>query len=192
LPKVVVLEGPGAGAEYSIEKAAILGRLETNDIPIKDAKASREHAKIFQQGTEYAIVDLNSSNGTFVNGQKITKRALRAGDEIAIGVVKLRFEWPEADRARAQAPKRKTLDEALQSAEKRAAAPPPAAAAPAGAGDIRLKGHQPLQFSRVKPGRTLLGFDISQLGGDARLLLVIVLLAAFAGFIYLGYMLASR
>lgn len=188
-----MLEGPGAGAEYSIEKAAILGRLETNDVPIKDAKASREHAKIFQQGSEYAIVDLNSSNGTFVNGQKITKRALKAGDEIAIGVVKLRFEWPEAERAPAQAPKRKTLDEALQAAEKRAAAPEPAAAAaPAGAGDIRLKGHQPLQFSRVKPGRTLLGFDVSQLGGDARLLLVILLLAAFAGFIYLGYMLASR
>lgn len=186
-----MFEGPGAGTEYSIEKAAILGRLETNDVPIKDAKASREHAKIFQQGSEYVIVDLNSSNGTFVNGQKITKRALKAGDEIAIGVVKLRFEWPEAERAPAQAPKRKTLDEALQAAGKRAPEPA-AAAAPAGAGDIRLKGHQPLQFSRVKPGRTLLGFDVSQLGGDARLLLAILLLAAFAGFIYLGYMLASR
>jgi len=188
------VEGPGSGTEYKVEKAAILGRLDTNDVPIRDAKASREHAKIFQQGAEYAIVDLNSSNGTFVNGQKITKRALKAGDEIVIGVVKLRFDWPETEHGKPAAPKRKSLDEAIQAAEKKPATATASAAVATGGGvgDIRLKNHQPLQYGRVRPGKTLLGFDISQLGGDTRFLLMIVLLLFFAACIYVGFMVASK
>ena len=91
MPKVIIKQGPGTGNEYTIEQAVILGRLDTNDIPVHDAKASREHAKIYRQGEQYAIVDLNSSNGTFVNGEKITKRILKNGDEISIGTVRLVF-----------------------------------------------------------------------------------------------------
>ncbi|MHC4342635.1 MAG: FHA domain-containing protein, partial [Planctomycetota bacterium] len=63
MPKVVITEGPGSGKFYDIEHAVILGRLDTNDIPVQDKKASREHAKIYRQGQQFAIVDLNSSNG---------------------------------------------------------------------------------------------------------------------------------
>ena len=85
-------EGPDAGREYTIEQAAILGRLNSNDIPIQDANASREHAKIYKQGNRFAIVDLNSTNGTMVNGQRVTKRVLKEGDVIGIGVVHMRYE----------------------------------------------------------------------------------------------------
>ena len=83
MAKVVITEGPGSGTEYEIERAAILGRLDTNDIPVRDKKASREHAKIYQQGQQFAIVDLNSSNGTWI---KIWERSkLHDNDFIFMG-----------------------------------------------------------------------------------------------------------
>ena len=69
MPKVTITQGPDSGKSYDIERAAILGRLESNDIPVHDKKASREHAKIYRQGQTVAIVDLNSSNGTYVDGR---------------------------------------------------------------------------------------------------------------------------
>ena len=196
MPKVVVTEGPNQGAEFDIGKAVILGRLETNDVPIQDGKASREHAKIFQQGGDFAIVDLNSSNGTFVNGQKITKRVLKPGDEIGIGLVRLRFDLAPDEKKRADAPRRKSLDEAFESASQAKEAPgragATAAAAAGGAGDIRFKNHQPLQFRRVKAGKSFLGFDLSQLGGDAKLLLTLLLVGFLALCIYLGFTITGK
>ncbi|MFQ5845260.1 MAG: FHA domain-containing protein, partial [Planctomycetota bacterium] len=114
MAKIVITDGPGTGEEYGIDRAAILGRLPSNDIPLRDKKSSREHAKIYRQGKDFAIVDLNSSNGTFVNGRKVTKRILRDGDEISIGAVSMRYEI-EAPEAPAQA-QRRSLDEAFEAA----------------------------------------------------------------------------
>ncbi|MGQ0612854.1 MAG: FHA domain-containing protein [Planctomycetaceae bacterium] len=194
MPKLIVTEGPNTGAEFNVGKAVILGRLETNDVPIQDGKASREHAKIFQQGSDYAIVDLNSSNGTFVNGQKITKRVLKPGDEIAIGLVQLRFDLAMDEKKRADAPKRKSLDEAFESGAKPKDAPGGAGAAtPSGApGDVKFRNHQPLQFRKVKPGRSLLGFDLSQMGDDAKLILTLILIGFLALCIYLGFQVTGK
>jgi pSer/pThr/pTyr-binding forkhead associated (FHA) protein len=186
LPKVVIIEGPGTGTEFELEQAAILGRLDTNDIPVADRKASREHAKIYKQGRQFAIVDLNSSNGTYVNDEPITKRILKTGDEIGIGTVRLRFVDPEGEAARKEAlVRRPTLDEDFAT---KAATESPKKDGPS---EIVLKSHQPLQFSRVRPGRPLLGFDLEQLSDTGRLIVWIVLLAFFAGLIYLGYALVA-
>jgi pSer/pThr/pTyr-binding forkhead associated (FHA) protein len=182
LPKVVIVEGPGTGTEFELEDAAILGRLDSNDIPVQDRKASREHAKIYKQGRQFAIVDLNSSNGTYVNDEQITKRMLKTGDEIGIGTVRLRFEDPEGEAARKEAlVRRPTLDEDFAN---RAATESPRKD---GVSEIVLKGHQPLQFSRVRAGKPLLGFDLDQLSDTGRMVVWIVLLAFFAGLIYLSY-----
>lgn len=188
MAKVIITEGPDKGREYEFAQAAILGRLDSNDVPIRDGKASREHAKIYQQGQQYAIVDLNSSNGTFVNGQKITKRVLEPGDEVSIGMVRLRFEDPEAEerKAAAAAPKRKSLDDSFGSAKREAA--PAVAGGPAA---IDMRGHKPIQYSRVKPGTPLLGIDLEQMSGTGRLVVTLLLIAVFAGLVYLGYVLAS-
>lgn len=165
----------------------ILGRLDSNDIPIHDKKASREHAKIYQQGQQYAIVDLNSSNGTFVNGDKITKRILEEGDEIEIGTVSLRFEDPEAVAAKqAAVQKRRSLADDFGSSK-----PAAATAASSKPADIVLRSHQPLQFRRVKAGRTLLGFDLDQVSDSGRLVIYLVLIAVFAVLIYLSYVLVA-
>jgi pSer/pThr/pTyr-binding forkhead associated (FHA) protein len=188
LPKVSIKAGPDSGKVYEVAQAAILGRLDTNDIPVKDGKASREHAKIYKQGEQFAIVDLNSSNGTFVNGEKITKRILKNGDEIAIGTVRLVFELPEPEEKKA--PARKGLDDAFDTAKKDGGRPA-AAAAGGKASDIVLKSHQPIQVHRIKAGSPLLGIDLDQLSEMGRVVVYVGLVAAFGGLMYLVYMLVT-
>ena len=65
----------------------VLGRKPDQDIVIIDKSASREHAEIFFHGGQLIIYDLKSTNGTFVNRERLTKpRVLRPGDQIRIGL----------------------------------------------------------------------------------------------------------
>ena len=183
----MIVAGPGKGTEFVLERAAILGRLDTNDIPVRDKKASREHAKIYLQGQKYAIVDLNSSNGTFVNGAQVTKQLLEDGDEIEIGTVRMRFDNPEAAVAAAAPLKgRRSLDDDFpkpKAREKGGGASKP--------GDVVMKSHEPLQYSRVKPGRSLIGFDLDQVSDAGRTLIYLTAIALFAGLIYISYTLMA-
>ena len=63
----------------------IIGRDSGNDVQIDNVAVSREHAKIIRGPNYYLIEDLNSTNGTFVNGKKINKKFLKEDDEISIG-----------------------------------------------------------------------------------------------------------
>jgi len=63
----------------------IIGRDSGNDIQIDNIAVSREHARIIRGPNYYLIEDLNSTNGTFVNGKKINKKFLQEVDEISIG-----------------------------------------------------------------------------------------------------------
>ena len=63
----------------------IIGRDLGNDVQIDNIAVSREHAKIIRGPNYYLIEDLNSTNGTFVNGKKINKKYLMENDEISIG-----------------------------------------------------------------------------------------------------------
>jgi len=187
LAKIVIVEGPDAGKEFTVEQAAILGRLDTNDIPVRDTKASREHAKIYRQGAKYAVVDLNSSNGTFVNGSKVTKHQLEPGDEIQIGVVVLRFEDPESEAENAAASsQRQSLDDAFAGRSAESTGTAAAAAAGSKPADVVLAGHKPIQYRRVKPGRTL-GIDFDQMSDTARFFMYIGLILVFAVVIWLAY-----
>ena len=63
----------------------IIGRDSENEVQIDNVAVSREHAKIIKDSNSYYIQDLNSTNGTFVNGKKINKKFLKKDDEISIG-----------------------------------------------------------------------------------------------------------
>ena len=63
----------------------IIGRDSGNDIQIDNVAVSREHARIIRGPNYYLIEDLNSTNGTFVNGKMINKKFLKKDDEILIG-----------------------------------------------------------------------------------------------------------
>jgi ABC-type multidrug transport system ATPase subunit/pSer/pThr/pTyr-binding forkhead associated (FHA) protein len=76
----------------SLSTRTRLGRDSTNNVPIDDLSVSRNHAEITQnQSGGFDLVDLGSSSGTYINGQRIKRRTLQIGDVIAIGSFTTRF-----------------------------------------------------------------------------------------------------
>lgn len=79
-------------SEFAIEKQRMtVGRKTDNDIHIDNIAVSGRHAEVVRLIDQYYIQDLNSTNGTFINGQRITKRVLMDGDVALIGKHELRF-----------------------------------------------------------------------------------------------------
>jgi pSer/pThr/pTyr-binding forkhead associated (FHA) protein len=79
--------------EYELDKEVItIGRKSDNDIHIDNLAISGNHAKILTILNDSFIEDLDSTNGTYVNGEKITKRALQTGESIVIGKHELKYE----------------------------------------------------------------------------------------------------
>ncbi len=73
-------------------RVTTIGRHPNNDISLLMESVSRFHAKIEQCGSKWIITDLNSSNGTFINGERIaTPRALSEGDVITVWASRLRL-----------------------------------------------------------------------------------------------------
>ncbi|MFO7322082.1 MAG: FHA domain-containing protein [Chloroflexota bacterium] len=85
--RLVVRRGPQPNQVYELNKDIItLGRDITNDITINDPEVSRHHMRLTRGAGGYTIEDLGSTNGTFVNGQRLTgARPLRVGDMIGLG-----------------------------------------------------------------------------------------------------------
>src|SRR5207237_5592145 len=78
--------GPGRGARHKIEKKSLfLGRDDDCDIRIDDVSASRRHAEIRPGLSSNYVIDLKSTNGTFVNDKKISVHKLNDGDYVRIG-----------------------------------------------------------------------------------------------------------
>lgn len=69
-----------------------IGRLSDCTLVLEDSNVSRRHAEIRPQGTGFKVIDLGSTNGTLINGERIAERQLRDGDVIEFGAVKIRFE----------------------------------------------------------------------------------------------------
>jgi hypothetical protein len=85
--RLVVRRGPQPNQTFDLTKEQItLGRDITNDIVINDPEVSRHHLRLSRGPEGYTLEDLGSTNGTFVNGQRLTSpRPLRPGDAIGLG-----------------------------------------------------------------------------------------------------------
>ena len=70
----------------------LIGRHSFNDVCLRDSSVSRHHAILVPDGGAWVIVDLNSTNGTRVNGQLVRQRILANGDEIGVGLFVLSYE----------------------------------------------------------------------------------------------------
>jgi pSer/pThr/pTyr-binding forkhead associated (FHA) protein len=83
--------------EYSFDKGGItIGRNEENSVVIDNLAVSGFHARIDKAGSEYILTDLQSTNGTFVNDQKVTSHKLGDGDNILVGKHVILFVDTEA------------------------------------------------------------------------------------------------
>jgi predicted component of type VI protein secretion system len=85
--RFVMRSGPTVGKEFPLEAQEIsIGRDSTNTVAISDAEVSRRHARMEFRGSAYAIQDLGSTNGTFVNGARVSgMQQLNPGDVVSFG-----------------------------------------------------------------------------------------------------------
>jgi len=98
--QLVMKSGPTPGKVFDLAKdELVIGRDTGSDITISDAEVSRKHARIYAQGGTYVIEDLGSTNGTFVNGQRLMgPHALKSNELIMFGEnVGLVFEASAVD-----------------------------------------------------------------------------------------------
>lgn len=94
-PCLVVVEGASIGLEVLLDKPEmIVGRTDDADVPVDDKLVSRDHAKVIAgPGDQYFLLDNDSTNGTFINNQQISRAPLREGDKVRVGSTVLRFSF---------------------------------------------------------------------------------------------------
>ena len=94
MPKLTLVLDRKPVQVYELDQPIIrIGRGETSDVLIDNVSVSRRHAELREEGGAWLLRDLGSSNGTFLNGQRVTAELpLRPGDEIPFGKFSLLFE----------------------------------------------------------------------------------------------------
>ncbi|HWC64878.1 MAG TPA: sigma 54-interacting transcriptional regulator, partial [Thermoanaerobaculia bacterium] len=96
-PRLMALSGPLRGSSFPLtEPETSIGRDPESTIALADASVSRRHAVVRGSGASPTLADLDSLNGTFVNGVPVRERVLESGDEVKIGS-SLFFFWTEED-----------------------------------------------------------------------------------------------
>ncbi len=106
MAKLVILSQglTGRSHELKVDKTTI-GRVDDNTFPIAESSVSSHHCEILLRGSDVVVNDLNSTNGTFINGDKITGEAvLKPGQVLRLGQVEMRLEVEGAAPAPAPIP----------------------------------------------------------------------------------------
>lgn len=132
----VMRSGPTPGVTFPLEGEQLtIGRDSNNGVAINDAEVSRKHARMMFQGGKYVLEDLGSTNGTFVNGQRLAGPVvLKPGDVVSLGEqIVLMYDAIASDPGATVAVSRKAAQQMVQqapaySAPAPAYTPPPAAA----------------------------------------------------------------
>ena len=103
---LLVVHGPNRGTRYDLEgsdREIIIGRSAGCDIRLDDSEVSRRHLRLHFDGTDFIARDLNSANGTRLNGRFIETHRLAHGDSIRIGSSVLSFQLPDITVATTEA-----------------------------------------------------------------------------------------
>jgi pSer/pThr/pTyr-binding forkhead associated (FHA) protein len=139
MAKLVILNQGMTGRTFELKaEHTTVGRVEDNIFQITDASVSSHHAEIVLRGAEVLIKDNNSTNGTYINGEKISEAVLQPGQTLRFGQVELK------------------LDDGKPMAASAPAAPAPAASAAA----------SPKQVDTVNIPRGVSLTDLEQGGGN--------------------------
>ena len=93
MAKLVILNQGMTGRTFDLNvERTTVGRVEENTFQIADPSVSSRHAEILLHGSELLVRDLNSTNGTFINGEKITEAVLKPGQMLRFGQVELKID----------------------------------------------------------------------------------------------------
>src|SRR5215210_7684783 len=97
MPKLVILsEGmTGRSHELKVDKTTI-GRVEDNTFQIAEPSVSSHHCEVLLRGSDVVIKDLNSTNGTFINNEKVSESVLKPGQVLRLGQIEMRLETEAA------------------------------------------------------------------------------------------------
>ena len=92
MPEMILKLGDDVIEKYSFDKDIVsIGRARDNDVVVENLSVSRNHARIRRQGGKFILTDLNSANGTMVNGVRVTKTEIVDSDVIFIGKHRIEF-----------------------------------------------------------------------------------------------------
>src|SRR5690348_7168069 len=94
--RIVAVEGPDAGKEFDLSASTTVGR--EGDVALGDSEVSRRHASLSFDGSAVTVTDLGSTNGTFVNEERVdAARRLEPGDRLRIGTTVFELRLPAED-----------------------------------------------------------------------------------------------
>jgi len=100
--KLVVLSAGMTGRTHELNaERTTIGRLEDNAFSLAEPSVSSHHCEVITKGETVTVRDLNSTNGTFINGEKITEAVLKPGQTLRLGKIELRLD---SDKMPAPAP----------------------------------------------------------------------------------------
>lgn len=145
--QLLMKTGPTPGKAYPLDNGELtIGRDVSNEIVVNDAEVSRNHARITIQGDSYVLEDLGSTNGTFVDGQRLTEpyilhhgQTISLGENVALGFETVQYD-PDATMVSTPEPVAEPL-------------PPPATPPPQVAYTPSPPPPEPVYAGRVPPGQ---------------------------------------
>jgi predicted component of type VI protein secretion system len=93
MAKLVLLSAGMTGRvhELKVDKTTV-GRVDDNTFQIPEPSVSSHHCEILLRGSDVVVHDLNSTNGTFINGEKVTESVLKPGQVLRLGQIEMRLE----------------------------------------------------------------------------------------------------
>src|SRR6266480_477524 len=93
MAKLVVLSAGMTGRthELKVDKTTI-GRVEDNTFQIAEPSVSSHHCEVVMRGADVVVRDLNSTNGTFINGEKVAESVIKPGQVLRLGQIEMRLE----------------------------------------------------------------------------------------------------
>jgi pSer/pThr/pTyr-binding forkhead associated (FHA) protein len=93
MAKLVLLSAGMTGRTHELKaEKTTVGRVEDNSFQIAEPSVSSHHCEVMLRGNDITVKDLNSTNGTFINGEKVSESALKPGQILRLGQIEMRLE----------------------------------------------------------------------------------------------------
>ena len=93
MAKLVLLSAGMTGRTHELKaEKTTVGRVEDNSFQIAEPSVSSHHCEVMLRGNDIIVKDLNSTNGTFINGEKVTEATLKPGQILRLGQIEMRLE----------------------------------------------------------------------------------------------------